>query len=73
VCDLSYAVQREEVAARALAEMQLAPHVEDPHAILTPDAAVAELDRWLNERPADLDKPAGEMDLMDLLQLGGRR
>lgn len=73
MCDLSYDMQREEVIRRALAEMQLAPHAKDPGSIATPEVAVAELDKWLDDRPAELDKPLGEMELEDLLHVGGRR
>lgn len=72
MCDLSYAIQREEIVARSLAEMQLAPHVKEPESIATPDVAVAAFHEWLDERPAAEAKPFGEMELEQLLGLGRR-
>jgi hypothetical protein len=71
VCDLSYAIQREEIVARALAEMQLAPHMKEPESITPPDVAVDLFDKWLDGQPAD-PKPFGEMELEQLLGIGGR-
>lgn len=71
MCSLSYVIQREAVVAQALTEMTLAPHVKEPGTIATPEVAVAEFDRWLDDRPAELDKPWGAMELEDLL-FGGR-
>lgn len=67
MCALSYAIQREGITARALAEMTLAPHAKDPGTIATPEAAVAEFDAWLNERPAEADQSLEEIELHDLL------
>jgi hypothetical protein len=67
VCVFAYVLQAEAIAARALTEMTLAPHVEDQGSIATPDVAVAEFDQWLDERPAELDKPWEEIEFHDLL------
>lgn len=67
MCDLSYAIQREGIVARALAEVALAPHAKDPGTVPTPESAVAEFDGWLNDRPDALDKPWEEIELHDLL------
>jgi hypothetical protein len=52
--------------------MQLAPHVTDSNSIATPDVAVAEFEAWLDQRPTG-DRPAGDLDLKDLLRVGGGR
>lgn len=70
MCDLAYTAQREEIAARSLAEMQLAPHAKDPAAIETPDQAVASFDDWLNEEPPKVTD-VGDLDLESLI-MGGR-
>jgi len=67
VCALSYTIQREGVVAKALSEMTLAPHVKDPGTVPTPESAVAEFDRWSDDRPDILDKPWLEVELEDLL------
>jgi hypothetical protein len=71
VCDLSYAIQREEIVARALAEMQLAPHVEDSTKIAPPHVAVDEFDQWLNDPPPEVNR-SGDPGLEELIA-GGRR
>ena len=70
MCDLAYTAQREEIVARSLAEMQLAPHAENPAAIPTPDQAVAVFDDWLNEEPPE-DVSPGDLSLEDLI-MGGK-
>lgn len=72
MCDLSYTIQREEAVARALAEMQLAPHVENSNTIAPPDVAVAEFDAWLDEPPPEHTRVGGDMTLEELLAGGGR-
>jgi hypothetical protein len=68
VCDLAYVVQVEQIERRALAEMQLAPHVEDSSKIATPEVAVAEFDAWLMAPPNHLSRPTAESEIMDLFQ-----
>lgn len=67
VCDLSYAIQVEMVERMALAQMALAPHVEDSSQIATPDVAIREFQQWLTSRPPELDRPAEEAELLDLI------
>ena len=68
MCDLAYVVQVEQIERRALAELQLAPHVEDSSKIAPPAVAVAEFDAWLMAPPEHLDRPEGEQEIMDLIQ-----
>lgn len=56
---------------RALAEIQLAPHVKEGTQIATPEVAVAEFEQWLDE-PPDTDRPLAEMELADLIGPGRR-
>jgi hypothetical protein len=67
VCDLSYTIQVEQIRDRALAEMTLAPYAEDASNIDTPDTAVAEFDRWLFERPEELDRDEDDEELRSLI------
>lgn len=67
MCDLAYAAQREEIIAVALANVQLAPHVQDRTSITPPDVAVAEFDEWVHGRPEVLDKSPEEIELHELL------
>lgn len=68
MCDLAYTVQVEQIERRSLAEMQLAPHVEDSSKIATPDVAIAEFDAWLAAPPDDLrERPEAEQEIMRLM------
>lgn len=68
MCDLAYIVQAEQIERRALAEMALAPHVEDSSKIATPQVALAEFDAAVYEVPQHLTRPDGESEILDLLQ-----
>jgi hypothetical protein len=68
VCDLSYATQRDEIMAGALAQTALAPHAKHPGSIPTPDTAVAEFDEWLAAPPPSVSgKASGQLELEDLI------
>lgn len=67
MCDLAYVIQVEQIERRALAEMTLAPHVEEKAKIATPDVAVAEFDRWLMA-PPDRERAGGADPVLDLIQ-----
>lgn len=72
ICDLAHLIQVEQLRSQAIAQMQLAPYVEDQDTIPTPESAEREFIDWLYERPAQLDMSAEDLDLRDLL-IGGRR
>jgi hypothetical protein len=44
-------VQATQIRQTALAQMQLAPHVEEGTQLQTPDGAVAEFAAWLIQEP----------------------
>lgn len=67
MCDLSYTLQVEMIERLALAQMALAPHVEDASQISTPDVAIQEFQQWLVSRPPELDRPAEDVELLDLI------
>jgi hypothetical protein len=72
ICDLSYAMQAEQIERMALTQMTLAPHMEDSSGVLTPDGAVNEFNQWLAEKPATATPEQVEKsDLLDLIK-GGR-
>ena len=52
---------------QALAQMALAPHVEDSSQIAPPDVAIAEFQKWLISRPAELDRPTEDTELFELI------
>lgn len=56
---------------RALAEMQLAPHVKEGTQVATPEVAIAEFEKWLDE-PPEADRSLAEMELADLIGPGRR-
>ncbi len=68
MCDLSYAIQAEQIERRALAELALAPHLEKGHQVTPPDVALAEFEHWLNEEPEQ-----AVPDSLEELITGGRR
>ena len=67
MCDIAETIQIEQAERRALAEMTLAPHVEDSGSIATPEVAAAEFHKWLYEPPPEPGSRGPDAELRDLL------
>lgn len=51
MCDLAFYIRAEQIRRTALANMQLAPHMEEGSEMLTPDQAVDEFGAWVLAEP----------------------
>lgn len=60
-------MQAEAIERAALAEVALAPHVQEGTQIDTPEAAVAVFDEWLWKTPTPDDRPTEEQELVRLI------
>jgi hypothetical protein len=68
VCDLAYTMQVEAIEREALAQLALAPHLQEGAQLSTPQQAIAEFDQWLTEEPqADMTNPA-DVELAQLIR-----
>lgn len=67
ICDLAFMIRADQIRQTALAQLALAPHLEEGQELQTPDQAVDEFAAWLESRPAELDQDDNDRELFELL------
>jgi hypothetical protein len=67
VCDLAFYIRAEQIRRTALAQMQLAPHLEEGAELVSPDQAVDEFAAWLLAEPENVVVDDEESELFELL------
>lgn len=67
MCDLAFYIRAEQIRRTALAQMQLAPHMEEGQELTTPDQAVDEFAAWVLAAPVDDGRSDDDTELIELL------